>query len=203
MAIRRARQDVVKSVRRERGEESGWLMSDGPKNLPLRLAHGIQLLHGVIGLHAHRGAPEDLARCIGCELRVHPRQDKALYRKCTEGPLWAIQYRLRGPEARPERSAADHPGQDASPLRALALATPWVWVDPLAPQRAAPPQRRKASLHLTGAPSQPKAPRGRVAGALDEVLARAGRRCVPLPEAPPRVGPRGSSTRSPPRGGMR
>lgn len=47
---------------------------------------------------------EDLARCIGCELRVDARRDPALYRTCHEGPLWAIQYRLRGPGARPERA---------------------------------------------------------------------------------------------------
>lgn len=45
---------------------------------------------------------EDIARCVGCELQVDRKKDKALYEKCLRGPLWAIQYRLRGPGARPE-----------------------------------------------------------------------------------------------------
>lgn len=47
---------------------------------------------------------ESLARCIGCEFQVDPRQDPELYQKCFEGPLWAVQYRLHGPGARPERA---------------------------------------------------------------------------------------------------
>lgn len=45
---------------------------------------------------------EDLARCVGCEFQVDARREPELYRKCTEGPLWAVQYRLRGPGATPD-----------------------------------------------------------------------------------------------------
>jgi dimethylaniline monooxygenase (N-oxide forming) len=67
---------------------------------------------------------EDLARCIGCEPRLDRRADRALYRICHEGPLWAIQYRLRGPGSRPEKARqilldkAPVPG-DVSPLERL------------------------------------------------------------------------------------
>jgi cation diffusion facilitator CzcD-associated flavoprotein CzcO len=45
---------------------------------------------------------EDLAREVGCDFHVDPRREPELYRRCTEGPLWAVQYRLRGPGATPK-----------------------------------------------------------------------------------------------------
>ena len=47
---------------------------------------------------------EDLARCIGCEFKVDPKKEKDLFMKCWSGPLWGIQYRLRGPGSRPEKA---------------------------------------------------------------------------------------------------
>lgn len=47
---------------------------------------------------------EDLARCIGCEFKVNPKKEKNLFMKCWYGPLWGIQYRLRGPGSKPEEA---------------------------------------------------------------------------------------------------
>lgn len=75
---------------------------------------------------------EDLARCVGCELQVDPRKESELYRRCVEGPLWAVQYRLRGPGADSEEARrillekAPLPYRSSRFLRWLYLALLWL-----------------------------------------------------------------------------